>query len=53
MNYDARIDLDHPEEDSDLSAVLLQHLVSVTPLSFDLTSRVDRGELENLLRGRS
>jgi 5'-nucleotidase len=50
MQYDARIDLDHPEEDSDLKAVLMQGIVSVTPLSFDLTSRVNLGELDKLLR---
>jgi len=53
VKYDARIDLDNPEEDSDLSAVLIQHLVSVTPLSFDLTSRVEMSELDRLLRGTS
>ncbi len=50
IRYNARIDLDRPEADSDLSAVLLQGLVSVTPLSFDLTSRVSLADLDQLLR---
>ncbi|MFH1446016.1 MAG: 5'/3'-nucleotidase SurE, partial [Chloroflexota bacterium] len=50
MGYDIRFDLDKPEEDSDLFAIMVKKLVSVTPLSFDLTSRVDMKELQNLLK---
>jgi 5'-nucleotidase len=37
--------------DSDVYAVRVKRVVSVTPLSLDLTSRVDLKELEQLLRG--
>jgi len=50
MGYDIRFDLDKPEEDSDLFAIMVKKIVSVTPLSFDLTSRVDMKELQNLLK---
>jgi 5'-nucleotidase len=52
----ARIDyepLPHPERtepDSDIYALVVDRVVSVAPLSYDLTSRVDRGRLEELLR---
>jgi len=49
MGYITRVDADTPEADSDLRAVILDHVVSVTPLSFDMTSRVDFGELRKLL----
>lgn len=49
MHYEIRLDLEKPEEYSDLKAVLIDKLVSVTPLSFDLTSRVDPDELHRLL----
>jgi 5'-nucleotidase len=39
-------------EDSDIFALRFKRVVSVTPLSLDLTSRVDMGELEKLLRAR-
>lgn len=41
-----------PEEDenTDVYAVRVKRKVSVTPLSLDLTSRIDLGELDNLLR---
>ena len=37
------------EIDSDLKAVLLDNLVSVTPISLDLTSRVDFKDFRKLL----
>lgn len=45
--------LDHAviEPGSDIHALSIAGLVSVTPLSLDLTSRVDLGELERSLRG--
>ena len=49
---DFRIEV-HPEispSDSDVTAVYVNHKVSVTPLSIDLTSRVNFDELDNLLR---
>jgi 5'-nucleotidase len=38
------------EADSDIRAVLVDRIVSVTPLSLDLTSRVAFDELDRLLR---
>jgi 5'-nucleotidase len=37
-------------EGSDVHVLRVQHEVSVTPLSLDLTSRVDFNELDRLLR---
>lgn len=45
--------LPHPEQadpDSDIYALAVDRVVSVAPLSYDLTARVDRGKLEELLR---
>ena len=45
--------LPHPEQceaDSDIYALLVDGVVSVVPLSLDLTSRADMGEIEALLR---
>jgi 5'-nucleotidase len=45
--------LPHPEQceaDSDIYALLVDGVVSVVPLSVDLTSRADFGEIEALLR---
>ncbi len=38
------------QKDSDVYALRVQRLVSVTPLSLDLTSRVDMNDLDQLLR---
>jgi 5'-nucleotidase len=52
----ARIDYEvipHPERtepDSDIYALAVDRVISVAPLSYDLTSRVDRGRMEDLLR---
>lgn len=52
-----RIDYDplpHPERtepDSDIYALAVDRIVSIAPVSLDLTSRADRGEMEALLRG--
>jgi len=50
INYEP---LPHPERaepDSDIYALAVDRIVSVAPLSLDLTSRVDRGQMEELLR---
>jgi len=52
LRLDFRIEL-HPElspSDSDITVVSINHKVAVTPLSIDLTSRVNFKELDNLLR---
>lgn len=43
-------DLTKFDPDSDTYAVLVRRLVSVTPLSLDMTSRVDLKQLEEMLR---
>ncbi len=49
MGYTTRVDAETVEADSDLRTVVLDQKVSVTPLSYDMTSRVDFGELRQLL----
>ncbi len=41
---------EHCEADSDIYALVVERVVSVVPLSVDLTSRADFGEIEALLR---
>jgi len=46
--------LPHPERtepDSDIYALAVDRVVSVAPLSYDLTARADRSRVEELLRG--
>lgn len=43
--------LDDSFRDTDVYAVRIQHLVSVTPISLDMTSRIKPEELEKQLRG--
>jgi len=48
------VPLAHPERtepDSDIYALAVDRVVSIAPLSLDLTPRVDLGEIEALLRG--
>ncbi len=49
VGYEARVDEATVESDSDLKAVLLDNLVSVTPISLDLTSRVEFKDFRKLL----
>jgi 5'-nucleotidase len=49
-SMDATIQISADEkEDTDIFAVKFDHMVSVTPLSMDLTARVDLRHLQNLL----
>lgn len=50
LDYDALQAFEGVEQDSDVWATRVERLVSVTPLSLDLTSRVDLAELKGLLR---
>jgi 5'/3'-nucleotidase len=50
VDYVEKADLDEKYKGSDVYALRVQHQVSVTPLSLDLTSRVDLAGLERLLR---
>jgi 5'-nucleotidase len=45
FSYNVRFDPDSLPHDSDVYVMAVEHLVSVTPLSLDLTSRVDFDEL--------
>ncbi len=49
VDYEIRFDQDLLEPDSDVYAVRVAREVSVTPLSLDMTSRVDLAELERRL----
>jgi 5'-nucleotidase len=50
MMYREAALLDNEAEDTDVYVLRKKRLVSVSPLSLDLTSRVDFGELERLMR---
>lgn len=50
VGYRHAPDVENSERDSDVYVLLALRHVSVTPLSLDLTSRVDFAELERLLR---
>jgi len=49
LGYRMQVDRAALEPDSDIHAVLVDRIVSVTPLSLDLTSRVGKDALEALL----
>ncbi|MEJ5200432.1 MAG: 5'/3'-nucleotidase SurE [Anaerolineae bacterium] len=51
LDYDVSIDWEHLEPDSDIAGFVRDRVITVTPLSHDLTSRVDFRVLEQLLRG--
>jgi 5'-nucleotidase len=50
VDYVEAAELDDKYKGSDVHVLRVQHEVSVTPLSLDLTSRVDLDELDRLLR---
>jgi 5'-nucleotidase len=50
MGYQLRVNKDEIDRHSDVWCVLFDHIVSVTPLSLDLTARVDPQEFDRLLR---
>ena len=49
MGYEVRVDQEGLEEDGDLKTVVIDRKVSVTPVSLDLTSRVDLQDFRRLL----
>jgi 5'-nucleotidase len=49
VDYEEAAILNGEREDSDVYVLRVKRLVSVTPLSLDLTSRIDFGELNRLL----
>lgn len=50
MNYREAGEFDREREDTDVYVLRKKRMVSVTPLSLDLTSRVDFAELDRLMR---
>ncbi len=50
LGYEVRLNEESIESDSDLRAVLIDKVVSVTPLSIDLTSRIDLSLFDQQLR---
>lgn len=50
VGYRRATDLDRDRPDTDAYAILIKQVVSVTPISMDLTSRVDLGDLDEFLR---
>lgn len=50
VSYKEAAVLDGEDEDSDVFAMRKKRVVSVTPISLDMTSRVELGELEKQLR---
>jgi 5'-nucleotidase len=49
-SYQVVGDPNHDQPDSDVYTVRVKGMVSVTPLSLDLTSRIDLKELEHYLQ---
>lgn len=52
IQFKIELDRDKVETDSDVYALRIDRMVSVTPLSLDITSRVNFPELENLLKAK-
>jgi 5'-nucleotidase len=50
LSYTVTLKRDHLEPDSDVHVLRVDRVISVTPLSLDLTSRADFGDLERSLR---
>jgi 5'-nucleotidase len=50
LDYDALSRPEDTEPDSDIYALAVDRVVSIAPLSLDLTSRADFGRIESLLR---
>lgn len=48
-DYEVQVDLNHLEPDSDVYALLVDKVVSVTPLTLDLTAKVDFATLASSL----
>ncbi len=51
IGYELRADPNEAEPDSDVYTLLHDHMVSVTPMSLDLTSRTDMFRLQQMLAG--
>ncbi|MEL6151305.1 MAG: 5'/3'-nucleotidase SurE [Chloroflexota bacterium] len=51
LGYAMTLDPTEAETDSDVYAVFVDKMVSVTPMSLDMTSRLDLAELDHAIRG--
>lgn len=49
VGYDVKVDLPSLEPDSDIQAILVDRVVSATPLTIDLTARIDLSTVQGLL----
>ena len=52
VGYEMDTDFNQVPEGTDVYALMVKHVVSVTPLSIDLTSRVNLADLEDILKAR-
>jgi 5'-nucleotidase len=50
LGFEIRIDLDTLEPDSDIRAVIVDGVVSVTPVTLDLSARVEAGRLSQWMK---
>jgi broad specificity polyphosphatase/5'/3'-nucleotidase SurE len=50
MGFEIRIDVETLEDDSDIHAVVIDQVVAVTPLTLDMTARVEPKRLNEWLR---
>ena len=50
IDYQQELDPERLEPDSDIYAFVIEHIVSLSPISIDLTSRVDLEQFEQQLR---
>ena len=50
MGYETRVDRATLETDSDVQAVIIDNAISITPVTIDMTARVDPGAMENWLK---
>ena len=51
IDYGPLLHPERTERDSDIYALAVDRVISIAPVSLDLTSRADRGQIEELLRG--
>jgi len=50
MGFEVRIERETLEPDSDVQAVIIDHVISITPVAIDMTARVDFDRMEAWLR---
>jgi broad specificity polyphosphatase/5'/3'-nucleotidase SurE len=50
MGFEIQIDMDALEADSDIRAIAVDGVVSITPLTLDMTARVESGRLNEWMK---